>query len=404
MAAPAVHASQSASQRECPVVLGITLHGARARVIAHRSAAAHESPTREALMASASTFKTFGSKQMNKTLHLGRLINHVAAAVVCSALVALPAQAADEAAADQAIEIVRSGIPHDALFALDMSGNYGLAVGAFGLMLESKDAGATWATLPPQTPLALLGVKRAGDHTVIVGQQGLVLTRAGEGDWVAVKSGITQRLLNVGMNATGLAVAVGEFGFVARSTDFGATWEQKPIDWTSFNEEGYEPHLYEATVTDTGTIMIAGEFGLILRSEDQGETWNAVHQGDQSIFAIHIATDGTNSGYAVGQEGFIARTGDAGLTWTKMTSPSNANLLGVWSGNSEVVITGIRQMLRSSDDGQTFTGTTDVNIARTWFQGVAAAVAETAAGEKGFLRQQSVFIAGHRGTIAKVIK
>ena len=69
-----------------------------------------------------------------------------------------------------------------------------------------------------------------------------------------------------------------------------------------------------------------------------------------------------------------------------------------------MVITGIRQMLRSSDDGATFTGTSDLNVARTWFQGVSAAVAESPSGEKGFLRQQTVFVAGHRGTIAKVVK
>ena len=74
------------------------------------------------------------------------------------------------------------------------------------------------------------------------------------------------------------------------------------------------------------------------------------------------------------------------------------------SGNGEVVVTGIRQMLRSSDDGATFSLSEDLNIIRTWFQGVAAGVAETKAGEKGFLREQSVYVVGFRGTIAKVIK
>ena len=65
---------------------------------------------------------------------------------------------------------------------------------------------------------------------------------------------------------------------------------------------------------------------------------------------------------------------------------------------------GIRQMLRSSDDGATFSTSSDVGIIRTWFQGIAAGVSETKAGEKGFLRQQNVFVAGYRGTIARVVK
>jgi photosystem II stability/assembly factor-like uncharacterized protein len=320
------------------------------------------------------------------------------------ALLLCGASQAQEANADQAIEIIRSGIPHDALFALDMRGEQGLAVGNFGLMLETTDGGAVWNVLPAKTSLALLGVKQVGDRGIAVGQQGLVLTRSGASEWQDAKSGLTQRLLNVDMNESGLAIAVGEFGFVARSRDHGATWEATPLDWTAYNDEGYEPHLYDATVSAEGTVLICGEFGLILRSEDGGDTWTAVNRGDESVFALHLATDGSNTGYAVGQEGLVTKTADGGLTWAKVSVPTNANLLGVWSGNSEVVAVGIRQLLRSSDDGATFTPTEDLNIVRTWFQGVAAGVAESKAGEKGFLRQQSVYIAGHRGTIARVIK
>jgi photosystem II stability/assembly factor-like uncharacterized protein len=262
---------------------------------------------------------------MKQSSHPGRR-HALIAVLVLGTLAPLARLSAEEAAvADQAIEIVRTGIPHDALFALDMSGERGVAVGNFGLMLETKDGGQTWTTLPALTPLALLGVQFAGQNAVAVGQQGLVLTRSGDGEWQKVESGLTQRLLNVGMNEQGLAVAVGEFGFVARSRDHGATWEPTPIDWAAYNDEGYEPHLYDAIVTPEGTVMICGEFGLILRSDDGGDTWRAVHQGDESVFALQLASDGTNTGYAVGQEGFITRTADGGLTWTTLEAPTSAN-------------------------------------------------------------------------------
>lgn len=341
---------------------------------------------------------------MKQSSFSGRLLALIAAIVFGTFVQAAAVLAEEAATADQAIEIVRSGIPHDALFAIDMHGEKGIAVGNFGLMLESADGGQTWNTLPPKSPLALLGVQVAGDHAVAVGQQGLVLTRSGGGEWQKVESGLTQRLLNVGMNEQGLAIAVGEFGFVARSRDHGATWEATPLDWSAYNDEGYEPHLYGALVTPEGTVMICGEFGLILRSDDGGDTWRAVNRGDASVFALQLANDGSNTGYAVGQEGFVAKTADGGLTWTTLDVPTDANLLGVWSGNSEVVAVGIRQLLRSSDDGATFTGTEDLNVVRTWYQGVAAGVSEAKAGEKGFLRQQSVYIVGHRGSIARVVK
>lgn len=305
---------------------------------------------------------------------------------------------------EAAIEIVHQGIPHDSLYAIEMSGEWGLAVGNFGLMLETSDGGQSWQLQEPATTLALLGVSRAGTHQLVVGQQGLAMTREDGGDWTVVDTGFTQRLLNVDMNEQGLAVAVGEFGFVARSRDFGASWEAITIDWNQYNEEGYEPHMYGALVLADGTIFVTGEFGMILRSTDDGDSFEAVNQGEESVFDIHLARDGSNTGYAVGQEGFIVRTADGGSTWQRLDVDTNANLLGVWSGNGEVVITGIREMLRSSDDGASFTRTEDINVIRTWFQGIAAGVAETQTGNKGFLREQSIYIVGHRGTIARVLQ
>ena len=332
------------------------------------------------------------------------------AMILCSVALSLPVLAEDAAppaaapAADQAIEVIRTGIPHDALFALDMHGEWGLAVGNFGLMLETTDGGTSWKTLPAKTALGLLGAKRAGDHQIAVGQQGLVLTRTGDGEWIDVKSKLGKRLLNVDMNESGLAIAVGEFGSVARSKDFGATWEPLTITWTDYNDQGYEPHLYGVLVTKEGVVMVSGEFGLILRSEDNGDSWKAVNRGDESVFSLFLAHDGSSNGFAAGQEGLVLKTTDAGLTWQKLKTNTNANLLGSWAGNGEVVVVGIREMLRSGDDGATFTRSQDLSIVRTWFQGIAAGVSETKAGDKGFLRQQNVFVAGYRGTIARVLK
>ena len=340
---------------------------------------------------------------MKKSMLSGRASSLFATFILSLALL-VPVYAQVAAIADQAIEVVREGIPHDALYAIEMSGEIGLAVGAFGLMLETSDGGGSWTLVPPKTPLSLLGITRAGDKQIVVGQQGFVMTRAGADDWEIIDSGFPQRLLNVDMNEAGLAMAVGEFGFLAVSRDAGHTWKPITIDWEQYNDEGYEPHLYDAIVGEDGNILFAGEFGLIFRSTDGGETIEAVNRGDESVFAMHFAKDGSNTGYAVGQEGLLLKTVDGGNTWQRVESHTKSNLLGVWSGNSEVVIAGIRQMLRSSDDGANFSVTDDTQVVRTWFQGIAAGVTETQAGEKGFLRQQSIYVVGHRATIARVLK
>ena len=302
-----------------------------------------------------------------------------------------------------AVEIVRTGIPHDALYALDMHGETGVAVGNFGLILETADSGATWTVTPPVTEQGLLGVARAGDKEIIVGQIGTVLTREGGGNWEKIDNDLNIRLLNVDLNEDGLVFAVGEFGAIVRSRDFGRTWETITVDWSQYNDEGYEPHLYGVVVKDTDNIVVTGEFGLILWSTDGGDTFTARHQGEESIFDIHLDADGTGTGWAVGQDGEILRSHDGGETWQKVDAGSAANLLGVWSGQGEVVIVGIRELLRSSDDGESWRRTDDIKVIRTWYQGIDAGVAEIEA-DNGFLRTQMVYVAGYNATISRILE
>ena len=311
---------------------------------------------------------------------------------------------------DPIVEVLESGIPHDKLFALDMKGSRGLAVGSFGLMRETEDGGETWTTADPLTTKALLGVTAAGDTQIVVGQQGTIFRRVEGADWKQVEAGLTQRIMDVGLNDSGLGYIVGEFGFMAKSEDAGLTWTMVTKDWESVNEEGYEPHLYGAVVKDDGTIFVAGEFGLIMMSTDRGQSFKQVHGGDQGVFDLHFANDGdgTSSGYAVGQEGLVLKTIDGGATWSSVAVDTSSNLLGVWSGNGEVVVTAIRDLLRSRDDGKSFASfSADSQIGRTWYQGVAAGVSETATesaeGRKSLIREQQVFIVGNGGNVAKVL-
>ena len=311
---------------------------------------------------------------------------------------------------DPIVEVLESGIPHDKLFALDMKGSRGLAVGSFGLMRETEDGGETWTTADPLTTKALLGVTAAGDTQIVVGQQGTIFRRVEGADWKQVEAGLTQRIMDVGLNDSGLGYIVGEFGFMAKSEDAGLTWTMVTKDWESVNEEGYEPHLYGAVVKDDGTIFVAGEFGLIMMSTDRGRSFKQVHGGDQGVFDLHFANDGdgTSSGYAVGQEGLVLKTIDGGATWSSVAVDTSSNLLGVWSGNGEVVVTAIRDLLRSRDDGKSFASfSADSQIGRTWYQGVAAGVSETATesaeGRKSLIREQQVFIVGNGGNVAKVL-
>ncbi len=327
------------------------------------------------------------------------------AAVVAALTLAAPLPVLAQApAAEEKHQLapVHTGIPHDAVYAMTIDGQSGIAVGAFGLILHSTDGGASWEALPPPTPMALLGVATAGDHRIIVGQRGTVLLGKADGTWAPTDSSTEARLLNVDVNSGGLAVAVGEFGTIMRSVDGGKSWEKRPIDWVQFRDDGYEPHIYAVTVDEQGRVVLGAEFSYVIISDDGGETWRLANKGEESIFATHILPDGT--GYAVGQSGLALKTTDSGETWQRLATDTDANLLGVWaSKQGEVIITGIRAMLRSSDGGATFAKSNDLEVMRNWYQPIAVGEANFKS-EGGAMVQQVVYVAGHNGIIARVLQ
>ena len=326
----------------------------------------------------------------------------LAAALGASLLTTPAAPARAEEAASSQLATVYSGIPHDALYAMHIDGKAGLAVGAAGLMLETKDGGATWAKADSGTEFGLFGIAMAGSHKLIVGQRGTVLLGDASGKWTPGQSGTESRLLNVDVNSSGLAIAVGEFGTIMRSRDGGKTWEQRPVDWATFRDDGYEPHIYAVDVQDNGRILIGAEFAYVITSDDGGETFQLATKGEKSIFAMHMLPDGV--GYVVGQEGLVMKTTDNGATWTEAQAGSNANLFGVWaSSQGEVVVAGMRALLRSSDGGASFTASEDLAVVRNWYVPVAMGQAEFK-GDGGAMVQEVVYIAGYQGTIARVLR
>ncbi|MGV2479964.1 UNVERIFIED_CONTAM: photosystem II stability/assembly factor-like protein, partial [Salmonella enterica subsp. enterica serovar Weltevreden] len=140
---------------------------------------------------------------------------------VCVSVAAVPSGAPPTKPAGD-IEPLARGPVDDALFAASFDGAQGIAAGAAGELRTSSDGGKTWRTEKLDTQgLSLLGVAALGGRQIAVGQQGMVFTRA-DGAWTPGKSGTQQRLFSVAMHRSGLALTVGAFGTLLRSTDAGA--------------------------------------------------------------------------------------------------------------------------------------------------------------------------------------
>lgn len=279
----------------------------------------------------------------------------------------------------QIIKTLQAGTPHAAFFGVSFDGGKGVAVGAGGAIYESADAGATWKRVPQEKKgLALLAVDKRGPYAVAVGQMGLVKIEESPGKWVKVDLGAASRLFSVSVNTGGLAVAVGEFGAVYKSADGGRTWASAAPDWSALavaNSSGTsEPNMYSAHVSESGAITIAGEYGVILRSTNAGASWTVLRPmavKAPTLFAMHIPADGRGNSYAVGQRGELLISGDDGVRWSQCSMPTQSNFLGVAAASGgQVVITGMRVMMRSGNGGMTWDPVEEGDTTTDWYQAV----------------------------------
>ena len=292
----------------------------------------------------------------------------------------------------RSITIVADGTVHRPFYGIDFHEDLqrGIAVGARGTIVTSDDGGRSWVTEQLKTSLSLIDVAVKGHRRLIVGQMGGIWVSDSGEAWRAVESGTEERLLAVDVNAAGLAIAVGSFDLILLSYDSGDTWQESPLQLAPNVEGFYDPHLYDVQVNLDGSALIVGEFGLILRTTDEGRNWDIVHQGVASLSGVHVRADGT--GFAVGQNGAVLRTLDGGKTWTSLDTPTSGNLLGVWStADGQVTVSGMRYMIVSDDDGESWQPVTDAEVNTNWYSKMVAT-------DSGFIA------VGHSGRVIRVVR
>jgi len=280
--------------------------------------------------------------------------------------------------------LVTGGTAHDALFDVDMRGEVGFAVGAAGLIYRTEDGGETWLRESTDNTLALLSVSFSESATVAVGQYGLIMVRNSNGEWRKVDSGTEERLFSVDINNSGYAIAVGSFGTILRSVDGGRSWESVSPSWQGIFDDPdnrlgglFDPSIYGVKVSESGRAWVVGELALVMNSEDKGMTWtvkNAGGSSEEGVSSTLSAIDIRKDGYAiaVGQEGFMLKSRDFGNTWATLPSGTHQNLLGVKAKlNGLIVAPGMRDILMSTDDGESWQSVVGLDIQTGWYGSVA---------------------------------
>jgi photosystem II stability/assembly factor-like uncharacterized protein len=245
----------------------------------------------------------------------------------------------------------------------------GFAVGDAGTILKTTDAGMTWSAVTSGTTNAVHDVYFFdASQGVAVGEGGLIRrTTDGGTNWQTITSGVEDTLRSVAFNGVN-GISGGDSQTILYSTDAGASWQisqsglfgggfpgaqmlsategfvagQNSIfepllgtttdagatwNFQSFLFEGNEGGCTDVVFFDQITGVASGVVfdgrGAIARTTDAGVSWSTLFF-DQAIQGINFPQ--TTSGFAVGAGGRISHSTDAGITWTDQISGTSANL------------------------------------------------------------------------------
>jgi photosystem II stability/assembly factor-like uncharacterized protein len=212
----------------------------------------------------------------------------------------------------------------------------GVAVGHGGSVVRTEDAGATWSQVQVEEAGtdSLLDVQHlGGDHFVAYGAFGLYLDSTDAG-----RSWTRRTILG------------------SASTDDASNEASEPPadeEEAEFLDEGFDRHISRVIQVDS-TLLLVAESGTLARSDDGGANWTRLESPYEGSWfdALEIA-DG--SVLVFGMRGNVFRTADLGATWEKVPLGTTASLMGgAQLADGQILLVGNTGLLAlSTDRGRT---------------------------------------------------
>jgi photosystem II stability/assembly factor-like uncharacterized protein len=210
---------------------------------------------------------------------------------------------------------------------------------------------------PVASTSAILGVSRAGNRIVAVGDHGVILLSDDgvtfrQAKQVPVSSGLTSVSFVDERNGW----AAGHWGVVLHTADGGDTWTLQRVD-TSVDRPIFSIHFW-----NTNDGVAVGLWSLILRTKDAGKTWVPIkpvsppelQKTEINLFSIFGTAP--NDLFVAGERGYVLRSFDGGETWNYANVGVKASL---WAGAQnhlgDIFVGGLRgAFLHSTDKGRTW--------------------------------------------------
>ncbi len=199
----------------------------------------------------------------------------------------------------------------------------GWAAGEEGVVLFTDDGGDNWTVQDPATAENIFAIEFLDTSLGwAVGASGAIIrTIDGGQDWVPATSGSLFDIHDVEFISVTEGWVCAEEGTILSTIDGGITWTEV------FNPAG--GNLWGISFADSIGVTVGAE-GVILRTvyDQQWGNWTRVNSPTtETIRQVQMLTNLV--GYAVGTNGTVIKTTDAGQSWSVQTTPVSVTLRGL---------------------------------------------------------------------------
>jgi photosystem II stability/assembly factor-like uncharacterized protein len=229
-----------------------------------------------------------------------------------------------------------------------------------GNLYRSADAGATW-TQTFSTPGPAPGFLSSGAPAfadALTGYCGfgagfIIKTTDGGVSWTQISGGSGTNLLAMDRFANGDLVAVGEAGQVLTRAAGAAPWRMRTRLGTA--------DLVAVQVVGPQAVVAVGSDGVVYRSADAGATWAAASAAPPALTASELYFETALAGWVIGQ-GFngaaLFHTTDGGANWTPVPDFQGTYVAVDFVGASGWAASFNGSFYRTVDHGATWTAGT----------------------------------------------
>lgn len=211
--------------------------------------------------------------------------------------------------------------------------NIGLIVGENGEIYRTSDGGRNWNLIRLASTVRLQKVAFLNQNRVYaIGDNGDVFR--------STNSGLTWARQNIGLNVnlTGLFFLNQDIGYIAAANGQIARTLNGGNTWTLLSS-GQTDVLNDIYFVDGLVGYAVGNRGLVLKTTDAGQQWFRLNSGtERDLLSVSFSRMNTSSGVITGRNATILRTVNAGLTLDGINVNNTQDYADVhFRGNTNVV-------------------------------------------------------------------